>query len=148
VDGHYAQLDGLVNLYNEKFAKPAGRLHKIAKDKKLGDGTAAFSNKYEWIYWEIWHHEGRRARHGAAMMGPDYTWWHGIYEVAQHFYFKYLPELRKFHDPDLDAAIDEIMADDFHTWLGRPTADIKADINSGTLQAKYAEMFQGPLVTK
>jgi hypothetical protein len=22
------------------------------------------------------------------MSGPDYTWWHGIYEVAQHTYFK------------------------------------------------------------
>jgi hypothetical protein len=29
------------------------------------------------------HHEGRRARHGAAMMGADYTQWHGFYEVAQ-----------------------------------------------------------------
>lgn len=29
------------------------------------------------------------------MMGPDYTWWHGIYEVAQHTYFKWIPELRE-----------------------------------------------------
>ncbi|MFH1755875.1 MAG: multiheme c-type cytochrome, partial [Candidatus Latescibacterota bacterium] len=64
IDGHYAQFDGVVNLYNDKFAKPAGALHKIAKDKKLGEGSANFSNKSEWIYWEIWHHEGRRARHG------------------------------------------------------------------------------------
>ncbi len=145
VEGHYAQFDGVVNLYNEKFAKPGAALHKIAKDKKLGDGTANFSNKYEWVWWEIWHHEGRRARHGAAMMGPDYTWWHGIYEVAQHFYFKYIPELRKFHDPELDAAIDEVLADEFHVWLNRPTADIKADIKSGAMQAKYAEMYQGPM---
>jgi len=148
VDGHYAQLDGLVNLYNEKFAKPAGRLYKIAKDKQLGDGTAAFSNKYDWTYWELWHHEGRRARHGAAMMGPDYTWWHGIYEVAQHFYFKFIPELREFHDAELDQAIDEVLADEFHQWLNRPTGDIKADIKSGAMQKKYAEMFQGPLATK
>ena len=97
--------------------------------------TANFSNKYEWIWWEIWHHEGRRARHGAAMMGPDYTWWHGIYEVAQHFYFKYIPELRKFHDPELDAMIDEVLADPYHNWLNRPTADIKADIKSGKMAA-------------
>ncbi len=145
IDGHYAQFDGVVNMYNEKFAKPAGALHKIAKEKKLGDGTANFSNKYEWIYWEIWHHEGRRARHGAAMMGPDYTWWHGMYEVAQHFYFKYIPELRKFHDPDLDKAIDEIMADPFHNWLSRPTADIKADINSGKMAEMFADYYDGPL---
>ncbi|GAB4261012.1 MAG: hypothetical protein Kow0092_10280 [Deferrisomatales bacterium] len=28
-----------------------------------------------------WHHEGRRVRHGAQMMGADYTQWHGIWEV-------------------------------------------------------------------
>ena len=30
-----------------------------------------------------WHHEGRRFRHGAEMMGADYTQWHGIWEI-QH----------------------------------------------------------------
>ena len=142
VDGHYAQLDGMVHLYNEKFAKPGLALYKLAKQKQLGDGTANFSNKYEWIWWEIWHHEGRRARHGAAMMGPDYTWWHGIYDVAQHFYFKYVPELRKFHDPDIDKLLDETLADPFHTWLNRPTADIKADIKSGRMQELYGNMYQ------
>ncbi len=142
VDGHYAQLDGIVNLYNEKFAKPGLALYKKAKEKKLGEGVANFSNKYEWTWWEIWHHEGRRARHGAAMMGPDYTWWHGIYEVAQHFYFKYIPELRELHDPDIDAMIDELLKDPYHQWLNRPTADIKADINSGKMAEMYKNMYQ------
>ncbi|HOX25341.1 MAG TPA: multiheme c-type cytochrome [Candidatus Krumholzibacteria bacterium] len=145
IDGHYAQYDGLVNLYNEKFAKPAGRLYDIAKRKGLGGGKAEFSNEYEWTYWEIWHHEGRRARHGAAMMGPDYTWWHGIYEVGKHFYFEFIPELREFHDAELDQAIAEVLADEFHVWLNRPTADIKADIKSGAMAKLYADMFEGPL---
>ena len=34
-----------------------------------------------------------RARHGASMMGPDYTHWHGMYEVSKHFYTKFLPEV-------------------------------------------------------
>ena len=29
------------------------------------------------------------------MMGPDYTHWHGTYEVAKHFYSKMLPELEE-----------------------------------------------------
>ncbi len=29
------------------------------------------------------HHEGRRARFGAAMMAPDYAWWHGFYELKK-----------------------------------------------------------------
>jgi len=142
VDGHYAQFDGIVNLYNEKFAKPGLALYQKAKEKKLGEGVANFSNTYEWIWWEIWHHEGRRARHGAAMMGPDYTWWHGIYEVAQHFYFKYIPELRKLHDPDIDRMIDELLQDPYHEWLNRPSAEIKADISSGKMPAMYEGMYQ------
>ncbi len=30
-----------------------------------------------------WHHEGRRFRHGAEMMGADYTQWHGIWEIQE-----------------------------------------------------------------
>ena len=38
------------------------------------------------------HHQvGRRARHGASMMGPDYTHWHGMYEVSKHYYTEFLP---------------------------------------------------------
>ena len=76
------------------------------------------------------------------MMAPDYTWWHGIYEVAQHFYFKYIPALRKFNNPEINAMIDEIMSEEYHQWLSRPTADIKADINSGKMAEMYQDMYQ------
>jgi hypothetical protein len=69
IDGHYYQYDALVKLYNEKFAKPATAIIKMVKAKKLLESKAAFSNDIEWEYWELWHHEGRRARMGAAMMG-------------------------------------------------------------------------------
>jgi hypothetical protein len=76
------------------------------------------------------------------MMSPDYTWWHGIYEVAENFYFKFLPAAREFNDPEVNALIDETMADQMHTWFDRPTADIKADIKSGKLQETYQDLFQ------
>jgi hypothetical protein len=92
--GHYNQFDKVVDLYNDKFAKPIaaimGDLHKSGVISK-----APYDDKIEWIWWEIWHHEGRRARHGASMSGPDYTWWHGMYEVAKHTYFDFIPELKK-----------------------------------------------------
>ena len=28
------------------------------------------------------------------MMGPDYTQWHGNFEVAQRFYMEFVPQLR------------------------------------------------------
>jgi hydroxylamine dehydrogenase len=94
VEGHYQQFDALVDLYNDKFAKPIAAI--MAALKKEGYITSApFDDKIEWTWWEIWHHEGRRARHGASMNGPDYTWWHGIYDVAKHTYFKFIPELKE-----------------------------------------------------
>jgi hypothetical protein len=76
-------------------------------------------------------------------MGPDYTWWHGIYDVAQHFYFKFLPEARSFGDADVDATIDKLLADDpMHAWLMRPTSEIKEDIRSGDLQKIYKDLFK------
>ena len=143
VDGHYRQLDGVVQMYNEKFAKPAGAIMKMIKDKGLLENKAEFGNDIEWIYWEIWHHEGRRARHGAAMMGPDYTWWHGIYEVAQHFYFKFLPAARAYKDAEVNAYIEKMLKDDpMHQWLSRPTEEIKKDIRSGKLQQVYKDMYK------
>jgi hydroxylamine dehydrogenase len=29
------------------------------------------------------------------MSGPDYTWWHGIYDVAKSTYFEWIPEMRE-----------------------------------------------------
>ena len=142
VDGHYYQYDGVVQLYNEKFAKPAGKLMALLKKKGLLKNKAAFGNKIEWTYWELWHHEGRRTRHGAAMMGPDYTWWHGMYEVAQHFYFKLLPQARKYKDAEVDAFIAQLEKDPMHDWLKRPTAQIKADIRAGKLKEIYKGLFK------
>ena len=43
-------------------------------------------------FYELWHHQGWRARMGTAMMGPDYTQWQGFYEVAKTFYTEFIPE--------------------------------------------------------
>lgn len=142
-NGHFYQYDASVHLYNEKFAKPAGEVMKIVKKNNLLKNKADFSNKIQWIYWEIWHHEGRRARHGAAMMGPDYTWWHGFYEVAQHFYFKLIPEARKLKNPELDAYLDKLLKDDpMHQWINQPTDKLKQMIKNGQLQKIYLQLFE------
>ena len=141
-DGHFYQFDASVRLYNEKFAVPATALMNLVRQRELLENPASFSNKIEWVYWELWHHEGRRARHGAAMMGPDYTWWHGFYDIAQHFYFGLLPEARKFQDPEVDAFIEEILSSDpMHRWVREQTDNLKKQIRSGEMQKIYARFF-------
>lgn len=39
-----------------------------------------FGSSIDFTMFELWHHEGRRARFGAVMGGADYVNWHGIYE--------------------------------------------------------------------
>jgi hypothetical protein len=93
IDNFYKQYDSLVTLYNEKFALPAQDfMNKLTADKVLNP-NAPFEHEVQWVFYELWHHEGRRARHGASMMGPDYTHWHGMYEVSKHYYQKFLPEV-------------------------------------------------------
>ena len=128
VDNFYTQYDGLVELYNKKFGAPGKELYALAKPLIK---PVKFGNKIDWVWFEIWHHEGRRARHGASMMGPDYTHWHGTYEVAQHFYTEYIPLLeelvekgRSSEDPELvkaadalAAKLDEVLNSDDHKWF-------------------------------
>ncbi|MBN2425984.1 MAG: hypothetical protein JXB44_13230 [Calditrichaceae bacterium] len=141
-EGHYYQYDALVHLYNEKFAKPATDIMNLVIQEKLLENPASFGNKIEWTYWELWHHEGRRARHGASMMGPDYTWWHGIYEVVQHFYFKFIPEAQSFKNKKVDDYIKNLFEKDAtHQWLSTNTEELKKGIRSGKLQQKYQELF-------
>jgi len=90
-ENFYVQYDDLITLYNDKFAKPAQEfMSELTKDGVLNP-KAPFEHEVQWVFWELWHHEGRRARHGASMMGPDYTHWHGMYEVSKHFYTEFLP---------------------------------------------------------
>ncbi|MFT7486982.1 MAG: hydroxylamine dehydrogenase, partial [Candidatus Paceibacteria bacterium] len=101
-----------------------------------------------------WHHEGRRARHGASMMGPDFTHWHGMYELAKTFYGHFIPELEELiekakHSGDeakvaaaevLEQKIAEILASKDHQWyLGEmdpEEADARAKA-SAEFKARY-----------
>ncbi len=127
VENFYVQYDNLIELYNEKFAKPGLSLMKLAKPLLR---PVMFGNKLDFVWFEIWHHEGRRARHGASMMGPDYTHWHGTYEVAKNFYSEFIPELEelvhKFKDSEdkdkadaakaLESKLHEVLNTNDHKW--------------------------------
>jgi formate-dependent nitrite reductase cytochrome c552 subunit len=149
VDAFYEQYDALIDLYHDKFAKPGLALYNAAQPLL---GKPKFSNKIDFVWFELWHHEGRRARHGASMMGPDYTHWHGTYEIARNFYTEYIPELRELaahnlHSDDaekkqaaeaLSKLIDETLNNDNHKWFLN-----KMDPEEKARRQKAVEEFQG-----
>jgi hypothetical protein len=118
VEGFYKQFDNLVDLYNDKFAKPATAImNELYKANKLT--AAQMDEPLEWTYYELWHHEGRRARHGASMSGPDYAWWHGIYDVAKTFYLKFIPEMKQVAGEQMANELMEkyVYSQPGHRWL-------------------------------
>lgn len=84
-DGHFVKMDKVIEEYNEVYYKPALKLFNELYDKGLLDKTKFFDEHMEVEFYELWHHEGRRARMGAAMMAPDYEWWHGFYECKKRY---------------------------------------------------------------
>lgn len=123
-ENFYVQFDDLVNLYNDKFAVPAQTIMSELTVDGVLDASAPFSHRVQWVFWELWHHEGRRARHGASMMGPDYTHWHGMYEVAKHFYEEFLPaviEAAETQGPEMkekyEDRISQLLTEEEHLWL-------------------------------
>ncbi len=60
---------------------------------------APFDEPIDFVYFELWHHWGRTAKFGAWMQGPDYTQWHGAYEVLSD-----LADLREMVDAKLKEA--------------------------------------------
>ncbi len=85
VTDHYTKMDRVVAEYNDVYYKPAkDRLQQLYDNGLLGKDRY-FDEQLEVEFYELWHHEGRRARMGAAMMAPDYSWWHGFYECKKRF---------------------------------------------------------------
>lgn len=121
IQNFYAQYDQLVSLYNKKFAKPATRIMEYIKKNNYVNTEVPFGSEIEWKYYELWHHEGRRMRMGASMMAPDYTQWHGAFEVAKNFYFDFLPLAEeiaeKKHDDNLKNLIAKELAAPEHQWM-------------------------------
>jgi hydroxylamine dehydrogenase len=111
VENFYRQYENTVDLYNDKFARPAKAImDKLYAANKLTRTPS--DEKIEWTYYELWHHQGRRARMGTAMMGPDYTQWHGFYEVAKTFYTEFIPEAEAL----MPGVTAEVMSNPYHQW--------------------------------
>ena len=73
-----AKADTTIALTNTNVLKGQALVNDLRVAGRLG--TKPFAEPIDFTYFELWHHEGRRARSGAVMGGADYVNWHGIYE--------------------------------------------------------------------
>jgi len=146
INAFYNQYDDLVVLYNEKFAKPGQAIMGALLDNALVTPTQ-FDEEIEWAWFYLWHHEGRRARHGASMMAPDYTHWHGMFEVAERFYMELIPMAREIttHAASqghgtaaraVNQVIDEILSRPEHAWF-QEGAEGQAEAIRRAMEERY-----------
>jgi hypothetical protein len=77
--------DNAVQLYNvEYFDKAKAMLDDLKERGLLGENP--WTDPFQTTYYYLWHHEGRRARQGALMGGPDWAHWHGFFDLMQDIY--------------------------------------------------------------
>jgi hypothetical protein len=96
-DGHFQNLDQVVENYNSRYYTPVFSELQSLYAAGLLSKESYFDEHLEWEFYEFWHHEGRRARMGAAMMAPDYAWWHGFYEL-KHRYVTFMEEAKALRE--------------------------------------------------
>lgn len=117
VDSFYKSYDDTIDLWNTKFAQPAQNIVNALREAGKLTPTP-FDEEIEWTFYRLWHHEGRRARMGASMQGPDFVQWHGFFEVAENFYNRFLPQAKEAArgDDKVLAVIKAVEEDRLHAW--------------------------------
>ena len=152
INAFYTQYDDFVVLYNEKFGKPGQMIMDALSAQGLITKTQ-FDEEIEWTWFYLWHHEGRRARHGASMMAPDYAHWHGMYEVAERFYVELIPQAREITHHAVETGkqaeaaavnkvIDDILARPEHKWFTEGAGD-QAEMIKKAMKERYGTSDAG-----
>ena len=66
---------------NEKVEAAKAIVDGLRKDGVLSDKP--FQTPIDFAYFDLWHYDGRTAKHGAFMGGADFVQWHGNYPMLQ-----------------------------------------------------------------
>ena len=97
IDTFYTNADAATEQVNQWILESDEIMAPLKEQKLLTDQP--FDQPIDFTYFEVWHHWGRTTKFGVWMQGPDYTQWHGAYEVLSD-----LAELREMVDVQLKAA--------------------------------------------
>jgi hydroxylamine dehydrogenase len=81
VETYYTKADKAVDAING-FVTQGLAITKPLYDQNILSSTP-FDNPIKFTEFELWHHWGRTAKFGIWMQGPDYTQWHGAYEMVK-----------------------------------------------------------------
>ncbi len=97
IEEFYEDGDAIVEAINDWVIESNEMMEPLKENGLLTDDP--FDEPIDFEHFELWHHWGRTAKFGAWMQGPDYTQWHGAYEVLRS-----LSELEETIDAKLEEA--------------------------------------------
>jgi hydroxylamine dehydrogenase len=81
VDRVYSQGDQVVQNTNARVKEAQDLMNGLHKDGVLTG--PAFSHPIDFVYFNMWHYDGRTSKHGAFMGGADFVQWHGNYPMLE-----------------------------------------------------------------
>jgi hypothetical protein len=78
IDRVYVEAEKVVENTNARVKEAADMMDSLRKDGLL---KAPFSQPIDFVYFDLWHYDGRTSKHGAFMGGADFVQWHGNYPM-------------------------------------------------------------------
>ncbi len=69
----------MVATTNTKVQTATDIMTALRKDGVLTGPS--FTKPIEFVYFDLWHYDGRTSKHGAFMGGADFVQWHGNYPM-------------------------------------------------------------------
>jgi mono/diheme cytochrome c family protein len=81
IDRVYTQAEQVVQNTNQKVKAANDIVTALRKDGVLTGPP--FSQPIDFVYFDLWHYDGRTSKHGAFMGGADFVQWHGNYPMLQ-----------------------------------------------------------------
>src|SRR5579863_5385079 len=81
IDRVYSQAEQVVQTTNDRVHVAQDLVNGLRKDGVLTGPP--FSQPIDFVYFDLWHYDGRTSKHGAFMGGADFVQWHGNYPMMQ-----------------------------------------------------------------
>ncbi len=81
IDGVYQQAEQVVENTNQKVTAAKDLVDALRKDAIISGPP--FSQPIDFVYFDLWHYDGRTSKHAAFMGGADFVQWHGNYPMLR-----------------------------------------------------------------
>src|SRR5215469_4334306 len=81
IDGVYTRAEQVVQSTNQRVQTAQEIVNQLCKEGLLTG--PAFSHPIDFVFFNLWHYDGRTSKHGAFMGGADFVQWHGNYPMLE-----------------------------------------------------------------